>query len=138
MLKDHAPWFNAEILRAKKERLWRRFGTDEARGAYQEAAYREARNIKNRLVTKRKSDYYRSKIVEVGSNINKLHGVLDSLTGHRQDNKLPDGFPDAVLASMFLDYFDKVENVIMNLRPDSFQRPAQDMPVPVAILLSFQ
>ncbi len=53
-------------------------------------------------------------------------------------NKLTEWFPDAILACMFLDYFDKkVQNVIMNLRPDYFQKRATDMPVPVAKLTSF-
>lgn len=50
VFRDNAPWFNTEILRAKKEkkkreRLWRKLKTNEAR-----RAYKEARNRENRLV----------------------------------------------------------------------------------------
>ena len=138
MLKYQAPWLNAEILRAKqdkkkKERLWHIFRTDKAR-----RVYRKAKNIENWLVTKGKSDYYRSKVEEAGSSMNKLYKALGSLTGHKKYNKLHDGLPNAALASMFLYYFDKkVEILIKNLRPDSFQRPAPDMPVAVAKYIEF-
>lgn len=83
VFRDNAPWFNTEILRAKKEkkkreRLWRRLKTNEARRAYE-----EARNRENMLVIRRKREYYQNKVAEAGSNINKLHKILHGLTANK-------------------------------------------------------
>ena len=78
IIRDHAPWFNAELMRMKaekqrKERLWRRFKSNYARREYQ-----EARNRMNRMVVKRKRDYYKQKVDDAGSDINKLYTILDN------------------------------------------------------------
>ena len=63
---DNAPWFNAEIRRAKldkkkKERIWRRLRTDEAR-----KSYRDVRNKENRLIVRRKREYCKEKLYRPG------------------------------------------------------------------------
>ena len=97
--------------RRKKERLWRRLRTDEAR-----KSYKEARNKENRLIVQRKREYYKDKVIEVGSNMNKLYKILDNLTGNKRERKLPEGIPDCKLADDFLDYFyNKTKNIVDSL-----------------------
>ena len=55
--------------------------------------------IKNRDLERRKREYYKNKIKEAGSDINKLYIVLDNLTGNKSKNKLPAGIPDTVDSS---------------------------------------
>lgn len=70
---------------------------------------------------KQKRKCYQNKVVEAGSNIIKLYKVFDSLTGNKKVNKLPDGFSDDVVASMFLDFFDKkFENIVSNFKADGY------------------
>ena len=117
VIVDNAPWFNAEIRRAKldkkkKERLWRRLKTDEAR-----KNYKDARNKENRLIIRRKREYYREKATEAGSDMNKLYKILDNLTGNRREIKLPEGIPDLTLADNFLEFFyNKTKNIVDNFR----------------------
>ena len=39
----------------------------------------------------------RKRVVDGGSDINKLHTILDNLTGNKKKNKLPEGFTDIEL-----------------------------------------
>ena len=80
---------------------------------------------------KRKREYYRNKVLETGCNINKLYTVLDSLTGNKKVKRLPDGFTDAELANMFLDFFEKkTEDVIKNFNVSESQGPVVEYTVP--------
>lgn len=97
LVKDHAPWFNSEISRAKmkkrkKEQIWRRLRTDNARRDYQ-----NARNEEKRLIAQRKRHYYSSKVKEAGTDINKLYLILNNLTGNKKKPRLPEGYSDEVL-----------------------------------------
>ena len=85
--------FFVQKMRRKKERLWRRHKTDEARNAF-----KDARNHENRLIIKRKCEYYRRKTAEAGKDINKLYKILDNLTDNKKKNKLPEGFSDIELS----------------------------------------
>ena len=139
IVKDHAPWFNGEILRAKrekrqKERQWRRLRTDAARREFQ-----NKRNEENRLVMLRKRDYFMQKTVEAGSNINKLYLILDSLTGNKKTNKLPEGFTDEELANKFLEFFDiKIRNVVRTFKQVNENRERTGMQVTENKLLRFR
>ena len=139
VVKDHAPWFNAEILRLKrekrkKERQWRRLRTDTARREFQ-----NKRNEKNRLTLLQKRDYFRQKTVEAGSNINKLYIILDGLTGNKKKNKLPEGFADEELANKFLEFFyNKIKSVVGTFRQPNVHRERTVMRVPQNKLLRFR
>ncbi len=107
LIRDHALWYNNEISLAKKQKRkkegkWRKLRTEVARREYM-----ETRDRLNRVVLRRKREYYRQKTLESRSNISKLYKILDNLTGNKKLNKLPEGFNDAALANMFLDYFDQ-------------------------------
>ena len=126
IVKDHAPWFNSDILKAKREKRrmekrWRRLRTDAARREYQ-----DARNRENMLVRNRRREYYRQKVTEAGSDVNKLYLVLHNLTGNKKKKKLPEGFSEEELANEFLEFFEnKILNVVnsfagSNLREESF------------------
>lgn len=111
--KVNAPWYNGEIHRAKiekkkKERRWRRHKSDETR-----CEYIQARNYENKLILKRKREFYREKTLQAGTNINKLYNVLDNLMGNKKKNKLPEGYSDGDLANMFLEFFDNKINRII-------------------------
>ena len=104
-VRDHAPWFNADTLRAKREkrkreRRWRRLRSDGARREYQ-----DAKNRHNVIVRCRKREYFQQKTTDAGSDIGKLYVVLDGLTGGKKKSKLPEGFSDPDLADKFLEVF---------------------------------
>lgn len=113
VIVDSAPWFNADIQRAKRvkkkfERLWRRQQTDEAR-----ENFKRARNAENKLIVQRKREYYMIKAGEAGADMSKLYMTLDNLTGNKRKNKLPEGIPDATLANNFSDFFcDKINAIV--------------------------
>ena len=119
-IRDHAPWFNHETLRAKKERKrkenkWRRLRTIEARQEYQ-----HARTTATKLIMKRKKEYYRQKTQEAGKDINKLYKILGKLRGNIKINKLPEGLTNEVLAEKFLNFFDnKIKNIVNNMSDDN-------------------
>ena len=138
IIRDYAPWYNSEILMAKKEkrkkeRRWRRLRTEATRREYM-----DMRNRLNKIVLKRKCEYYRQKTFESRLNISKLYKILDNLTGNRKTNRLPDGFNDEVLANMFLDFFDqKIKSIVENFGSDILRAPSI-MPIPDNKLLSFR
>lgn len=106
VIRDDSPWFNEEILQAKrnkkrKERLWRKHKSAESR-----SEYNEERNLEKKLIIRRKRDFYKDKIVQAGSNMNKLYKVLENLTGNKKKAKLPEGYTDGELANMFLEFFE--------------------------------
>lgn len=115
IVKDESPWFNEEISRAKKakkkkEKLWRRHQSDESR-----REYNQARNFEKKLIVHRKRDFYKDRIIQAGSNINKLYKVLDNLTGKKKKDSLPEGYTDSELASEFLNYFDtKISRIVLS------------------------
>lgn len=113
VIKDHAPWFNSDIIRAKRtkkkyEKLWRKLRTDASRNDY-----KKARNEERKVIIKRKRQYYSSKVEEAKSDIRKLYSVLNGLTGSRTKPKLPEGYSNDVLANKFLGFFeDKIKQVV--------------------------
>ena len=113
VVKDNAPWYDYEVSVAKrekrrKERRWR-----STRNEVAQNEYRVAKNALNSLMRRKKKEYYRRKIEEFGSDINKLYAIIDNLTGNKKKLSLPEGFSDEELAAMFSDFFEtKIENLI--------------------------
>ena len=113
VVKDNAPWYDYEVLVAKrekrrKERQWRNMNNEVSKGEYC-----AEKNALNRLIRRKKREYYRRKIEELGLDINKLYAIIDNLTGNRKKIVLPEGFSDEELADMFSDFFEnKIENLI--------------------------
>ena len=138
IVRDNAPWYNSEIHLAKKEKRqkekkWRQLRTDIARREYM-----DKRNKFNKLILKRKRDYYRQKTVESKTNIGKLYKILDGLTGNKKANVLPEGYDDTVLANMFATFFQqKILSIVENF--ESKETNIQiTMPMPQDKLLSFK
>lgn len=115
VIVDNAPWFNADIQRAKRvkkkyERLWRRQKTQEAR-----ENFKRARNTENKVIAQRKHKFYMTKAEDAGSDMSKLYMTLGNLTGNKKKNKnkLADGIPNATLANNFSDFFCNKINAIV-------------------------
>lgn len=112
-VKDNSPWFNEEIRRAKnnkkkKERLWRRYRTEERR-----VEFTRARNYLKRLIEIRKRNFYKEKTEQAGPNMHKLYKILDDLTGNKKKQKLPEGYSESELANEFLHFFDnKIRRIV--------------------------
>lgn len=138
VIKDESPWFNDEILKAKKEKkkkekLWRRCKTNDAR-----REYNQARNFEKRLIEHRKREFYKEKTTLAGSNINKLYKVLDNLAGSRKRNKLPEGYTDSELASQFLTFFDaKISRILLSFNSDDSERLMRNVQVTEVKLSTF-
>lgn len=137
IVKDDSPWFNEEILAAKrdkrkKERIWLRHRTEQRR-----KDYNRARNYEKRLITARKKKYYRDKTIEAGSNLNKLYNVLDNLTGSKKKHKLPEGYSDSELADRFLNFFNNKIARITSTFIDTEAEIVVESQVPVEKLISF-
>ena len=71
-VKEKCPWFNGDIIRARKrrraaEKKWKRRKTRENRASYNS----ESNNI-NYLMKRAKIDYYKRKIHEAGTDMGKL------------------------------------------------------------------
>ena len=64
-------------------------------------------------IIRKKREYYRRKVEELGLEVQKLYTIIDKLTGNKKKVMLPEGFSDEVLAALFLDFFEnKIENLI--------------------------
>ena len=62
---------------------------------------------------RKKREFYRRKIEELGLDIKKLYAIIDNLTGNGKKKMLPEGFSDEELAAMFSDFFEnKIENLV--------------------------
>lgn len=136
--KDESPWFNGEILRAKKEKkkkeiIWRARRTAEAR-----ADYNRARNYEKMLIIRRKREYYREKTSLAGTNIKKLYRVLDNLTGNKRKNSLPEGYTDRELADEFLNFFDgNINKIVSAFNITDLERQTMNVQVPNMRLSAF-
>ena len=73
---------------------------------------------------RKKREFYRRKVEELGLDIKKLYAVIDNLTGNGKKKMLPEGFSDEELAAMFSDFF---ENKIDNLVGDSAEEAQFDL-----------
>ena len=138
LVRDNAPWYNNEIHLAKKEkrkkeRQWRQLRTDIAKREYM-----DKRNKFNKLILKRKREYYRQKTLESKTNIGKLYKILDGLTGNKKTNVLPEGYDDTVLANNFAQFFErKILSIVEN-----FEENEANIPITMTMtqdkLLSFK
>ena len=138
LVKDDSPWFNEEILRAKREkkkreRIWHRQKTEQRR-----IDYNRARNYEMRLIIARKRDFYRDKTTQAGRNISKLYKVLDNLTGSKKKHRLPEGYSDSELASKFLDFFDNKIKRIVDMFGNNRVEIVDNIQMPVERLSSFR
>ena len=96
------------------------------------------RNNEQKIIRKRKCDFYRKKTSDARNDINKLCKILHSLTGDKKKNKLQEGFSDEVLSIKFLEFFYyKIQKIIESFRPDNI---IQDLivPEPTVRLQSFR
>ena len=112
-VKDNSPWFDGDILNMKRERKrkeckWRRLKTAAA-----EEDYKLCKNRLNYCIRVRKAQYYRQKIGEAGTDLNKIYKLLNDLSGCSKKKKLPDGWSEDVLANQFLVFFrEKIVNIV--------------------------
>ena len=120
VVKENSPWFNGEILNMKrdkrrKEQRWHRLKTNNA--------YEEFKQAKNRYIYHikiRKAEFYRQKIREAGSCMNKLYKILNNLTGKNNKKILPDGQNNQDLANAFSDFFEnKIRTLTMSFSDHS-------------------
>ena len=113
IVKDNAPWYDCEVLMAKREKRRRERKWRSVKNEASKNEYNVAKNALNSLIRRKKREYYRRKIEELGLDINKLYAIIDNLTGNRKKILLPEGFSDEELADMFSDFFEnKIENLI--------------------------
>ncbi len=67
-----------------------------------------------------------------------MYKILENLTENKKLDMLPEGFNDAALANMFLDYFDqKIKSIVKKLGRVVIQSP-MSMPTPLNKLYSFR
>ena len=110
IVTDQEPWFDSNIKTARRRRRWfekdwRRKRTVEAR-----ECYTQARNEVNRLIRKRKEEYYRSQAREKIGNMKELFVLFNDLLGKTREKVLPDHTPE--LAQNFADFFEeKIDNI---------------------------
>ena len=106
--KENAPWWNGEIANARRlrraaEKRWKRRRTEPLRNKYV-----EEKNKVNCLIRNAKIQYYKRKIEEAGINIVRIYSCLNLLIGRsKQQQRLPEGDSDLVLANRFSEFFDQ-------------------------------
>ena len=88
IVKENAPWYNYEIVSAKrakrsKKRRWRRIQTGKAK-----KEYCDAKKALNTLIRGGKREYHRQKIEEIGSDVGRLHNIINNLTGNKKKKQL--------------------------------------------------
>ena len=110
IISDREPWFNSNIREARKKRRrleseWRKKRTNESR-----LNYTKYKNEVNRLIKKRKEEYYRTKAMEGKGDMKKLKSIFDDLLGKTKDTVLPALSPE--LAQNFANFFEeKINNI---------------------------
>ena len=134
IVKDRSPWFNGELARKKKEKRrkeckWRRLNTE---STWEE--YKNVKNENNELIKVTKVTYYRRKIQEAGSDMNKLYKLFNSLTGNIKKKKLPDGFTDKELADAFCVFFKNKISVIVSSFVHAPIQPVIDINIETRLL----
>ena len=111
-IRDAAPWFSTEVREARKRRRlaeskWRKRKTVELRKQYV-----IVRNEVIRLIRKAKEQYYKRRIHDAGTDMNKLNKLFRELLGRNKEKVLPEGDTDEILSNKFVKYFDeKIENI---------------------------
>ncbi|MEL7520346.1 MAG: endonuclease/exonuclease/phosphatase family protein, partial [Cyanobacteria bacterium J06553_1] len=107
---DHEPWFNSTIKEARKKRRWFEKDWRKKRTTQARELYTRSRNEVNRLIRKRKEDYFRSKVREGKGDNKKLSTLFNDLLGKTKEKALPEYTPG--LAQNFADFFEeKIDNI---------------------------
>lgn len=138
VIKDSAPWYNGDVDRAKKEkkrkeRRWRRHGTELCR-----LEYVQARNNERKVIIARKHEYYKNKTELAADKSHKLHKILDNLIGKKKCSRLPEGFSDDELADNFVQFFEgKIKGIVRSFGDYSQDDQSSEAPVPGHKLTSF-
>ena len=122
-IRPNKQWFNEELKTAKRvkrlaERKWRKTKLESHRESYRKAKY-EA----NTIVTKCKSRYMQTKILENKGNPKQLASLIQGLVKHEQTKKtMPEHSDPKVLAESFSDFFNaKILNIRNSLEASDFQ-----------------
>ena len=124
LLTDHEPWFNSTIKEARKKRRWFEREWRKKRTIQSRELYTRSKNEVNRLIRKRKEDYFRSKVRDGKGDSKKLATLFNDLLGKTKEKMLPEHTPD--LAQNFADFFkEKIDNIYnsfdnLNARGDTF------------------
>ena len=104
MVKDNAPWYDHEVSMAKwvkrrKERRWRSTKNEDSKNEYC-----LAKKALSSLIRRKKREYYRRKIEELGLDIKKLYTIIDNFSGNKKNIMLPEAFSDEALTALFSDF----------------------------------
>ena len=105
-VKEKYPWFNGDIVRARKrrraaEKKWKRRKTSE-----NWASCKSERNNVNYFIKRAKIDYYKRKIHKAGTDMGKLYFFLNTLVGGKNKELLPENVSDTRLANNFSAFFE--------------------------------
>ena len=124
-LRPHAPWYHDQLRASKQERRrlehrWRMTGLDTDK-----EAYKEQRDIYNRLLNETKTQYYSNLVAEKSKNPKDLFQLVDALIhGKQTAPTLPEHTSLDELSNRFADYFtDKIESIRLNLSNRRFNSP---------------
>ena len=120
IVKEKCPWFNGDIVRARKrrraaEKKWKRQKTSE-----NWASYKSERNNVNYLIKRAKIDHYKRKIHEAGTDMGKLYFFLNTLVGGKNKKLLPEDASDARLANNFSAFYEnKITDICAHIESNN-------------------
>ena len=116
-LRPHAPWFNADIQKAKQERRKaERKWLSNKLSVYWDILC-EKRKYVNKLCDEAKVNYYQQKIRN--SNDSKtLYNITNNMLKGKRAKPLPEAESDSILANQFMDFFSSKISKITETFPD--------------------
>ena len=115
-IRRKQPWFSDELYTAKcnkriAERTWRRTGL-----TVHKEIYHNSRTCYNNMLDAAKTSYYHDKIVQSGSDMKALGGIMNDILHHNKEVKLPTHSSAEELANNFATFFkEKIDKIRQGL-----------------------
>ena len=115
-IKDRKPWFKSDLVDLKqnvrhRERIWCKYHEN-----HHWQAFKDLRKKYQQALKRAKRSFIRNGIDSCKMDTKQLYKLVNSLTGNKNENPLPQGFRDKDQADEFANFFvEKIENIRSNL-----------------------
>ena len=124
-IRPSNPWFDADVLAAKKERRRKERIWLKTRSAIDKANFRASSSAYMSVLERKKTDFYSGKIQDCGTNQRSLFSIVNDIRRKGNKQVLPDHTSEDTLANDFATFFKEKIEKIVNTFPTNDRLPTE-------------